>query len=106
MKFEVSAWDFPDFLAWLPARFFVVLPWLHFQALHPMKPQSERRDGVGPGKPGWIFSIRAHEKVGLLPVSDECWMVHARVVIRTSTMQSVSRFQIFLISKSPRFLLV
>ena len=25
---------------------FVVLPWLHFQALHHMKPQRERSDGL------------------------------------------------------------
>ena len=39
MKFEVSAMDFPDFLARLPATFFVVLPWL---ALHHMTTLRER----------------------------------------------------------------
>ena len=37
-----------------------------------MKPQRERRDGFGLGRLGGISSsIRAHGKVGLLPVSDD-----------------------------------
>ena len=45
-----------------------VVPWL---ALHHMKPQWERSDGIGPGRLGGISSFRAHGKEGLHPVSDE-----------------------------------
>ena len=42
-----------------------------------MKPQRGRSDGVGPGRLGGISSsFRVRGKEGLLPVSDECWMVH------------------------------
>ena len=44
---------FPDFLASLRTSF-VVLPWLHFQALRRMKLQRERSDGVGQGRLGGI----------------------------------------------------
>ena len=41
-----------------------------------MKPQKERSDGAGLDRLGGISSsLRAPGK-GLLPVSDECWMVH------------------------------
>ena len=78
MKFEVSEQDFPDFLARLPARFCsATVPWLLFQALCHIKVQKERSDGVGRGRVGGISSsFRALGKVGLLPFSDECWMVH------------------------------
>ena len=51
-----------------------------FQALHHMEPQREGSDGVGPIRLGCISSpFRAHGKEGLdrglLPVSDDCWMV-------------------------------
>ena len=61
---EVSEYDFLYFLARLPARHFsTTVPWLHFQALHHMKPQRERRDGVGLGRLGGISaSFRAHGK--------------------------------------------
>ena len=68
---------------------FVVLLWLHFHALHHMKPQRERSDGVRLG--GISFSFRADGKEGLLPVSNECWMVHQY----SSRMQSVWCFQRF-----------
>ena len=54
-----------------------VLPWLHFQALHHMKPRRERSDDVDPGKlEGISSSFRAHGNEGLLPVSDQRWIVH------------------------------
>ena len=66
-----------------------------------MKKQRERTDGVGPGRLGGIFSsFHAHGKDGLVPVSDECWMLH--FVLRMSRMQPVWCFQKFLISRSPR----
>ena len=40
-----------------------------------MKPIRERSDDVGPGRLGSISSFNAHGKEGLLPASDECWMV-------------------------------
>ena len=67
----------------------VELAWLHFQALHHMRPQRERSDGVDPDSLGVISSFRAHGNEGLLPVSDECWMVPHRFVIRPFRMQSV-----------------
>ena len=64
-----------------------------------MKPQRERSGDVGPGRLGGISSsFHAHGNEGLLPVSDECWMVH-RDPYR---MQSVWCFQIFLINRPPR----
>ena len=51
---------------------FVLLPWFNFQALHHMKPQRERSDGVDSGRLGGISpSIHAHGKEELLPVFDE-----------------------------------
>ena len=41
-----------------------------------MKPQREISDGGGPDRLGGISPLMAHGKVGLRPVSDECWMVH------------------------------
>ena len=78
MKFEVSELDFPDFLARRPAKFCsATATWLHFQTLHHMKPQRERSDGVGPDSLGGISSsFHAHWIEGMLPVADECWMVH------------------------------
>ena len=61
MKFEVLEKDFPDYLARLPARFCRST----LAALHHMKPQREKSDGV----------LRSWER-GLLPVSNACWMLH------------------------------
>ena len=48
-----------------------------FQALHHMKPQMERSDGAGPDRLGVISSsFCPNGKEGLLPVSDDCWLVH------------------------------
>ena len=56
---------------------FLALHWLHFQAIHHMKSQRERSDGVGPSSRGGISSsFRVHGNEGLLPVFNECWMVH------------------------------
>ena len=63
MKFEVTEWDFPVFLATLPVRF-CRTTLASFQALDHMKPQRERSDGVGPCRLGGI-SFRAHGKEGL-----------------------------------------
>ena len=42
-----------------------------------MKPQRERSDGAGLGRLGGLSSsFRAPRKQGLLPVSDDCCMVH------------------------------
>ena len=48
----------------VPAMFLrPTVHWLHFQALHHMKPQKESSDSVGPGRFGGISSsFRAHEK--------------------------------------------
>ena len=66
IKFKVSEKDFPDLLARLSARLCsTTVHWLHFQALHYMKPQRKRRDGVGPGKLGDISSsFHAHREAG------------------------------------------
>ena len=87
MKFEVSEWDFPDFLARLPARFCSsASPWLHFQALNHIKPQRERRDGVGPGRLGGISSFYAVKETAANVGRCVC----IKCVIRTSRMQTVS----------------
>ena len=53
---------------------FIVPPWVHFRALYHMKPQRQRS---GRGRLGSISSsFHVHGKGELLPVSDECWMVH------------------------------
>ena len=66
MKFEVSELDFPGFLARLPARYCSTT-----LASFRNSPSHVGLDRLG----GISSSFRAPGK-GLLPVSDECWMVH------------------------------
>ena len=47
-----------------PSESETTAPWLHFQALHHMKPRRESTDGVDPGMLEGISSFRAHGKEG------------------------------------------
>jgi hypothetical protein len=85
MKFVV--WESDFLISWLGfLHDFVELTSLPFQALHLMKPQRVRNDGVGRGRHGNISStFHAHGKEGLLLVS-ECWTMHQ---VRNSHIQNV-----------------
>ena len=102
MKFEVRNRTF--LISWRGfVQGFVLLPWLHCEALHQTKPPRARSYGVGPDSLGGISSsFHVHGKEGLISVSDECWMVSSSFVKRTFRMRSVCCLQRFLMSILPR----
>ena len=91
-----EVWRFGIGLSWFLGEVSckALWPWLHFQALHHIKPQRGRSDGVDPGRLGGISSFHA---------SSLRWILNgaSRFVIRTFRMDPARCFQITLISRSP-----
>ena len=78
----------PDFLGEASCKRFLVLQYLGFipnsQALHHMKPQMARSDGVRSGRlVGISSSFQAHGNgERLITVSDECWMTSTLPIVQ------------------------
>ena len=98
MKFDVSQQDFPAFFAWLPARYSsTIAPWLHFQALHHMKPQ-KGENWRRWSRQAWRYFLSWGRRTAS---RFRCMLDGAsRFVMSTSRIQSVWCFQRFLMSRS------